>query len=270
MAMAPMLASDHRSFHHYPIQHSPEYREAPYTPPPPPPYYLLPNGGCSPEAVSFAPYIPQTPLINPVNPVQHDYDYFVNGVISDVLIRVEDQDGYRSPCEGKPVAQNVYSTPQSYLMWGSDVGFGPNGYHPSFAPEAQVAKELAPLWGIRPVSHTIPSQPPTPILKAEPEPEPETIQQESQEEQSPELAELSRGGIHKITGKKRRRLLHIVAERNRRMQQNKMYEELYRMVPGLENSSRSTKREVLMRTADWLEDLVDGNRKLQQQLRQLP
>ncbi|KAL4947347.1 hypothetical protein BDW69DRAFT_204505 [Aspergillus filifer] len=269
MAMAPMLELDHRNIPHYPIQHSPDYREAPYTPPPPPPYYLLPNGGCSP-AMSYAPYVPQTPLFNPVQPVQNDYDYFVNGVISDVLIRVEDQDGYRSPCESKPVAPTVYSTPQSYLMWGSDVGFGPHCYHPSFVPEAQMTKEPAPLYGIRAVSHTIPSQPPTPIFKAEPAPEPETIQLESQEEQSPELAELSRDGLHKITGKKRRRLLHIIAERNRRMQQNKMYEELYRMVPGVENSSRSTKREVLMRTADWLEDLVEGNKKLQQQLRQLP
>ncbi|KAL4807929.1 hypothetical protein BDV18DRAFT_136390 [Aspergillus unguis] len=86
----------------------------------------------------------------------------------------------------------------------------------------------------------------------------------------PELAELNRTGLQKITGKKRRRLLHIIAERNRRLHQNKMYEELYRVVPRLENSSRSTKREVLMRTADWLEDLVEGNRKLQQQLRALP
>ncbi|KAL4925965.1 uncharacterized protein BDV17DRAFT_299894 [Aspergillus undulatus] len=266
--MAPMLETDHRNLPHYTMQQGPEYRETPYTPPPPPPYYLLPNGGCSP-AVSYAPYFPQTPLIDPIQHVQHDYDYFVNGVISDVLIRVEDESAYKSPCDDKPVFHNSYSTPQSYLMWGSDAGFGPNGYHPSFSPEVHVDKEHAPLYGIRPVPQTIPTQPPTPVLKTEPEPEPETIQLESQEEQSPELAELSRGGLHKITGKKRRRLLHIIAERNRRMQQNKMYEELYRMVPGLENSSRSTKREVLMRTADWLEELVEGNKKLQQQLRQL-
>lgn len=193
----------------------------------------------------------------------------MNGVISDVLIGVDDGSGYKPRYDEKLLHTGPYAVPQSNLMWGSDVSFGPNGYHPSPPPEAQLDREPAPLLGIRALSHPIPT--PTPKIEPEPEPElePEMIPLDSQE-QSPELAELNRGGMQKITGKKRRRLLHIIAERNRRLHQNKMYEELYRMVPGLENSSRSTKREVLMRTADWLEEMVEGNKKLQQQLKHLP
>lgn len=282
--MASALEQDYRNPSQYPVEQSPDYREAPYTPPPQ--YYMIPGGGCTqgmlfrtvfqlasptnrPKAVPFAPYFPQTPIFSPVQHVNNEYDCFVNGVISDVLISVDDGTGYKPRHDEKLLHTGPYTVPSGNLMWGSDVSFRPNGYHPSPPPEAQFDREPAPLLGIRPLPHPVP----TPTLKIEPEPEPELepemIPLDSQD-QSPELAELNRGGLQKITGKKRRRLLHIIAERNRRLHQNKMYEELYRMVPGLENSSRSTKREVLMRTADWLEDLVEGNKKLQQQLKQLP
>ncbi|KAL6234346.1 hypothetical protein BDW75DRAFT_212516 [Aspergillus navahoensis] len=172
--------------------------------------------------------------------------------------------------------------PESNLMWGSDFSFRPNGYHPdpNSLPEIKMEPDIGPLYGIHPVSRSpshsraaspTPSQ--TPTLKSELEPETaktKTSPSSTIEDQLPELAELSQSGLQKITGKKRRRLLHIIAERNRRLHQNKMYDELYKIVPGLENSSRSTKREVLMRTVDFLTELVEGNRRLQQQLEQLP
>lgn len=217
------------------------------------------------------PYIPQYPLLNSIQHISNEYDGFVNGVINDVLIRVDDGLAYKHPYDEK--VSPYYNPPQN-LMWGSDASFGPGGFHQSSPSNTQIKSEHAPLYGIHPVSTNTPTPTPSapalpgqlPLPKLEPEPEPEAVQLETQDE-PPELAELNRSGMHKITGKKRRRLLHIIAERNRRLHQNKMYEELYRMVPGLENSSRSTKREVLMRTADWLEDVVEGNRKLKQQLR---
>ncbi|KAL4784462.1 hypothetical protein BJX76DRAFT_327416 [Aspergillus varians] len=151
-------------------------------------------------------------------------------------------------------------------MWESDVAFDPNGYCPSPSPETHIEIEPAPLHGYYLVSNPAP----TPTPKPEPEPEIGTIKPDNQEDNPSELAELSCGGLQKLTGRRRRRLLHIIAERNRRLDQNKMYGELYKMVQGVEPSSRSTKRAVLIRTADFLEDLIEGNKKLQQQLRQLP
>ncbi|KAL5044619.1 hypothetical protein BDW71DRAFT_215647 [Aspergillus fruticulosus] len=280
MAMASVFESDYRTSSHFPIQQAPVYREAPYTPPLPP-HYAMPSVGCGP-AVTFAPYFPHNPLFSSIQYVHNEYDSFVNGVISDVLIRVDDGFTYKQPYDAKILASNHYTFPESSLMWGSDVSFSPNGYHPDpySSPEVKIEPEPAPLYGIHTVSHSIShsrtaSPTPSQTTKFTPEPEPETLTTKTlpsnkKEDELPELAELSQSGLQKITGKKRRRLLHIIAERNRRQHQNKMYDELYKMVPGLENSSRSTKREVLMRTADFLVELVEGNRKLQQQLEQLP
>ncbi|KAL5341109.1 hypothetical protein BJX70DRAFT_396164 [Aspergillus crustosus] len=269
--MAALFEPDYRNSYPFLVQQSPQYTEAPHTPPP---YYMLPGGGCN--QVPFTPYFPQNAFLSSLQHVQSQYDGFVNDVINDVLIRVEDGSGYSSPCAYTPPSEQKLVLPSQYpttqgdnLMWGSDMSFGPNGYRPSSPPEAQIDQELVYLYtkSIRPLSHHTPA--PTQAPSPTPKPEPESIPLEI-EQPAPEFAELGHGGPQKITGKKRRRLLHIIAERNRRLNQNKMYEELYRMVPGLENSSRSTKREVLARTADFLEDLVDENKRLMEQLRQLP
>ncbi|KAL4770663.1 hypothetical protein BDW60DRAFT_208759 [Aspergillus nidulans var. acristatus] len=285
MAMASAFEPDYRTSSYFPVQQAPIYRDAPYTPPPPP-HYAIPSVGCGP-AVPFAPYFPQTPFLSSIPYVHNEYDGFINGVIGDVLIRVDDGFTYKQPYDAKILAANRYTVPESNLMWGSDVSFGPNGYHPApnSSPEVKMEPEPAPLYGIHAVPHSraaTPTPAQTPALKPESEPETEleleletvtattkTLPSSKEEDQLPELAELSRTGLQKITGKKRRRLLHIIAERNRRLHQNRMYDELYKMVPGLENSSRSTKREVLMRTVDFLTELVEGNRRLQQQLRHL-
>ncbi|KAL4882711.1 hypothetical protein BJY04DRAFT_38976 [Aspergillus karnatakaensis] len=268
--MASLYESDYRNSPFF-VQQSPHYTETPHTPPP---YYMLPGGGCN-TAVPFAPYSAQNVFYNSLQHVQSEYDGFVDGVISDVLIRVGDGSAYSSPIEYTPPCEQKFVLPSQYpfpqgdnLMWGSDASFGPNGYRPNSPPEAQLDQELVYLYtkSIQPLSHRTPSRAPSPV----PKPEPDTITLEKIEQPLQELAELGHGGLQKITGKKRRRLLHIIAERNRRLNQNKMYEELYRMVPGLENSSRSTKREVLTRTADFLEDLVEENKRLAEQLRQLP
>ncbi|KAL4757611.1 basic helix-loop-helix domain-containing protein [Aspergillus foveolatus] len=283
--MASAFEPDYRTLSYFPVPQAPIYRDAPYTPPPPQ-HYAIPSVGCGP-AVPFAPYFSQTPFLSSIPYVHNEYDGFVNGVIGDVLIRVDDGFTYKQPYDAKILAANRYTVPESNLMWGSDVSFGPNGYQPgtNSSPEVKMEPEPAPLYGIHAVSHSraaTPTPAQTPALKPESEPETElelepeavtaatkTLSSSKEEDRLPELAELSRTGLQKITGKKRRRLLHIIAERNRRLHQNRMYDELYKMVPGLENSSRSTKREVLMRTADFLAELVEGNRRLQQQLRHL-
>ncbi len=63
----------------------------------------------------------------------------------------------------------------------------------------------------------------------------------------------------------RRRLQHIVSERNRRTQQSKLYDEICDLVPGV-SINRCTKREVLMRTADWLANMAEENQNLREQL----
>jgi hypothetical protein len=265
--------------------------------------------------------------------VTSEYDYFVKGVVSDVLLRVEEQTSTASttavptpnstppppqlqppapqpqPQQQQPQleprgAENI-GLPTQYhntlsddsgnyddLMWGSDLSFGPNGFRP--LPNSPLSppldKELVYIYtkSLVPLSHqpqqsqqsqqlqaahaTIPPSETTPFLDSQsqslsPSPSPTHIKRDDLP--TPDLSELNRGGIQKITGKKRRRLLHIIAERNRRLNQNKMYEELYRLVPGLENSARSTKREVLTKTADWLEDMVGENKRLEEQLRML-
>ncbi|KAL4819593.1 hypothetical protein BDW67DRAFT_181929 [Aspergillus spinulosporus] len=284
--MASAFEPDYRTSSYFPVQQGPIYREAPFTPPPPQ-QYAIPSVGCG-SAVPFAPYFPQTPFLSSIQYVHNEYDSFVNSVISDVLIRVDDGFTYKQPYDAKILATNRFTVPEPSLMWGSDVSFGPNGYHPepNFSPEVKMEPELTPLYGIHAVSQSraaTPTPAQTPSLKPESEPEMEsdleseavtvtakTLPSNKDEGQLPELAELSRTGLQKITGKKRRRLLHIIAERNRRLHQNRMYDELYKMVPGLENSSRSTKREVLMRTVNFLAELVEGNRRLQQQLMHLP
>jgi hypothetical protein len=263
--------------------------------------------------------------------VTSEYDYFVKGVVSDVLLRVEEQTSTAStttvptpystppPPQLKPPqpqpqqqqqqpqleprgAENI-GLPTQYhtlsddngncddLMWGSDLSFGPNGFRPlpNSPPSPPIDNELVYIYtkSLVPLSHqpqqsqllqaahaTIPPSETTPFPDSQsqsqslsPSPSPTHIKRDDLP--TPDLTELNRGGIQKITGKKRRRLLHIIAERNRRLNQNKMYEELYRLVPGLENSARSTKREVLTKTADWLEDMVEENKRLEEQLRML-
>ncbi|KAL2802044.1 hypothetical protein BJX63DRAFT_136296 [Aspergillus granulosus] len=259
------------------------------------PYLLLQGTGGDPATTS-QPCFPQTTFINSIQHVTNEYDCFVKGVISNVLLRVEEQPisatttatpynttaALRSEnmsllTQDHPVADA--SRDRDDLMWGSDLSFGPNGFRPlpNSPPSPPIDKELVYLYthSLVPLSHR--AMPPQQGAKYVPErtplsesPSPIQSTRVKGNDRTPDLSELNRGGIQKITGKKRRRLLHIIAERNRRLNQNKMYEELYRIVPGLENSVRSTKREVLTKTADWLEDLLEDNKRLEEQLRQLP
>ncbi|KAL3460868.1 hypothetical protein BJX64DRAFT_289809 [Aspergillus heterothallicus] len=295
--MASLFESDFRPSYTFPFHHqSPDQKEMHHITPP---YFFYQSGG-EDSATEFPTYFPPTNYMNTLQHVTSDYDCFIKGVVSDVLLRVEEQkapatpDQISTPPRGS--GENM-SLPTQYhhavamaddtgrcddhLKWGSDLSFGPNGFRPlpNSPPSPPVDKELVYLYtkSLVPLSHhaTLPSQqgtryvPETSPLSESPSPPP-SLTQIKRDEPTPELTELNRGGIQKITGKKRRRLLHIIAERNRRLNQNKMYEELYRIVPGLENSARSTKREVLMKTADWLEDLVEENKRLEEQLRQLP
>ncbi|KAL2816031.1 hypothetical protein BDW59DRAFT_175959 [Aspergillus cavernicola] len=247
------------------LHQGPDRKDIPYMPSA---YYMQP-GGVGDPALSCTSYYPQNFLLNSLQHVQNDYNCLMDGVFSDVLIQDDEEPAFTPP----PLSYSPPSHPPSSddLMWGSDLSFGPDGFRPSPNSSPQPQSDGEPVYpyaqSIKPLPHGVPttqSLPETSILEMPP-----LEKQKQQKQQPPELLELSRRGIQKTTGKKRRRLLHIIAERNRRLSQNKMYEELYRMVPGLDGSARSTKREVLTRTANFLEDLVEGNKDLQAQLRQL-
>ncbi|KAL2870586.1 basic helix-loop-helix domain-containing protein [Aspergillus lucknowensis] len=283
--MTSLFESDFRMPSYFFMQQDPDQNQKPLASSP---YFFFQSGGVNPGSfwtsiqlrtaltnaqASFTPYFPQNVFMNSLHQVQNEYDSFVNGVVSNVLIHVESESP-TTPLQSEPPA-----LPDQYpmvaescddLMWGSDLSFGPNGFRPlpNSPPSHPNAEDLVYLYtkSIRPLSHRPPEVEPAPVPQS---PERSPSSPEERHEPAPELTELNRGGVQKITGKKRRRLLHIIAERNRRLNQNKMYEELYRLVPGLEISTRSTKRDVLTRTADWLEDLVEGNKKLEAQLRQL-
>jgi hypothetical protein len=72
-----------------------------------------------------------------------------------------------------------------------------------------------------------------------------------------------------LVGAERRRLFHIVNERNRRHNQRFLYNELYKFVSGSEQGVQWTRREILARTAERLEQLIDDNNSLKEQLMRL-
>ncbi|KAJ0424977.1 hypothetical protein BJY00DRAFT_308865 [Aspergillus carlsbadensis] len=324
--MASLFESDFRTSSYFPMYQAPDEKEMHHITSP---YCLLQGDGGDPASY-YPPYFPQATFMSSLQHVTNEYDYFVKGVVSDVLLRVEEQASTAAttavptpystpppqlqppqppqPPQPQPQleprgAENI-DLPTQYhtlsddtgncddpsLMWGSDLSFGPNGFRPlpnspqsppidtelvyiytkSLVPLSHQPQQLHPTHASRPLSESTPypdahSTPRSQSLS--PSPSPTHIKRDDLP--TSDVSELNRGGIQKITGKKRRRLLHIIAERNRRLNQNKMYEELYRLVPGLENSARSTKREVLTKTADWLEDLVEENTRLEEQLRML-
>jgi hypothetical protein len=75
--------------------------------------------------------------------------------------------------------------------------------------------------------------------------------------------------INKLVGGERRRLFHIINERNRRHNHRFLYNELYKYVSGSEQGVQCTRREILARTADRLAQLIDDNNSLKEQLMRL-
>jgi hypothetical protein len=64
-------------------------------------------------------------------------------------------------------------------------------------------------------------------------------------------------------------LFHIINERNRRHNHQFLYNELYKFVSGSEQGVQWTRREILARTAERLEQLIDDNNNLKEQLMRL-
>ncbi|KKK25309.1 hypothetical protein P175DRAFT_0538517 [Aspergillus ochraceoroseus IBT 24754] len=266
--MTSLFESDYGTVAPFFPQQTSEQQRIPFVPPD----YFLFQGSKETPALSFVPNYPHGIYLRSLEHVQSEYDCFVNSVISNVLIRVEDGSMLSPPAHDEQlVMPNQYPVPAPILvppccddlMWGSDLSFGPNGYFPLQDAPSPSAMERDMLYmytnSLRPITH----RPATANMRVE------NTMHEKEWSPSPDISEVTRGGVQSITGKKRRRLLHIIAERNRRLNQNKMYEELYRIVPGLDHDTRSTKRKVLTRAADWLEELIEDNKKLQEQLMQL-
>jgi hypothetical protein len=74
---------------------------------------------------------------------------------------------------------------------------------------------------------------------------------------------------HGISGPRRRRVFHIVAERKRRHNQRFLYDQLSSIIAASDQGPRLTRSELLFRTADWLKQLIADNKRLKTQLLEL-
>lgn len=176
----------------------------------------------------------------------------------------ENEGEYTSPPEPVPnhqilLSQNEAPTPRASspdnerqsLSWGSDPSFGPTGYspHPDTPTHELMEHELTETY-FNFVDFSV-----------------EEFDVADSHNDSPEV----KVGKQKVAANSdvvpssRRRLQHIVSERNRRTQQSKLYDEICDLVPGV-SINRCTKREVLMRTADWLANMAEENQNLREQL----
>lgn len=136
------------------------------------------------------------------------------------------------------------------LPWGSDPSFGPTGYnpHPDTPTHELMEHELTETY-FNFVDFSV------------------EFDTEESHNDSPDI-EVSKQKVATSSDEvpsSRRRLQHIVSERNRRTQQSRLYDEICDLVPGV-SINRYTKREVLMRTADWLANMAEGNKNLREQL----
>ncbi|KAL2870449.1 basic helix-loop-helix domain-containing protein [Aspergillus lucknowensis] len=156
-----------------------------------------------------------------------------------------------------PSPGNGPESPSQALFWGSDPSFGPDGYspHPDTPTHDLMGDNLSELY-LSWVNLTVE--------------EPSTAGQHGRGT----LVELE-GGKRKNRKdgdgpqpSSRRRLQHILSERNRRTQQSKLYDEICSLVPGV-SLKRCRKSEVLARAAGWLEALMEGNKSLMEQLEYL-
>lgn len=156
-------------------------------------------------------------------------------------------------------SQNQVPTPRASspdnerpsLFWGSDPSFGPTGYnpHPDTPTHEFMEHELTETY-FNFVDFSV-----------------EEFDTADSHNDSPEV-EVGKQRVaanSDVVPSSRRRLQHIVSERNRRTQQSKLYDEICDLVPGV-SINRYTKREVLIRTAEWLANMAEGNRNLREQL----
>ncbi|KAL3452622.1 hypothetical protein BJX65DRAFT_186501 [Aspergillus insuetus] len=146
------------------------------------------------------------------------------------------------------------------LPWGSDPSFGPEGYspHPDTPTHDAMENNLTDLYMSWVDLSVEEPQDSTDGERALAEPDNVGGRRKSFREERGDGARPS----------SRRRLQHILSERNRRTQQSKLYDEICALVPGV-CPKRRRKSEVLMRAAEWLEELTEGNRRLMEQLEHL-
>ncbi|KAL2822028.1 hypothetical protein BJX63DRAFT_377798 [Aspergillus granulosus] len=146
------------------------------------------------------------------------------------------------------------------LSWGSDPSFGPEGYspHPDTPSHDAMENSLTELymsWVDFSVEESADATDADRTL----------LEMDKPGRRRKSFRE---GGGDGGRPSSRRRLQHILSERNRRTQQSKLYDEICALVPGV-CPKRRRKSEVLMRAAEWLEELTEGNRRLMEQLEHL-
>ncbi|KAL2858008.1 hypothetical protein BJY01DRAFT_259068 [Aspergillus pseudoustus] len=208
---------------------------------------------------------PRRPRRNPFNPsdpssIDFTYVSTPESAVPSHQILPSQRDthtpGVTSP---SPTAHDLQSSSLS-LSWGSDPSFGPEGYspHPDTPTHDAMENNLTELY-MSWVDFSV-EEPEDTNDADRTLPEVENV--------GGRRRSFREGGGDGARPSSRRRLQHILSERNRRTQQSKLYDEICALVPGV-SPKRRRKSEVLMRAAEWLEDLTEGNRKLMEQLEHL-
>jgi hypothetical protein len=144
------------------------------------------------------------------------------------------------------------NTPINYsLMWGSDKLFGPDQYHPPPATASAIELEHDLQISLAKSIYSVIS------LPVEPAARDENLERGRQGQSlSSAYPQDARG----ITGPRRRRISHIIQERNT----------LSNLISTSPHDACLTRRQLLSRIAAWVEQLIDGNERLKIQLLNLP
>ncbi|KAL2828593.1 hypothetical protein BJY01DRAFT_255295 [Aspergillus pseudoustus] len=181
-----------------------------------------------------------------------DFDKSDTGVVEGSSLQV--QGDQKLPFKAKAYTSNeaAVSNDCKALNWGSDPAFGPNGYH-HLTGEPVTERGL-----VLPYTEFGFDEDTACLRKGS-----------SVGEKRAHDPGTLKAGSWSSASQARRKLLHIIAERNRRLKQNGLYQQLHKLVPSLTQEPRLSKRDVLARTADWLNGLIQDNKILHERLRRI-
>jgi hypothetical protein len=146
------------------------------------------------------------------------------------------------------------------LMWGSDKLFGPDQYHPPPATASAIELEHDLQLSLARSIYSVISLPGEPA---------DSDKNFEQVRQGPSLSSACPQDARQITGQTRRRLSHIIQERNKRHNQQFLFTTLSKLISTSPHDASLTRRQLLARIAAWVEQLIDGNERLKIQLMNL-
>jgi hypothetical protein len=166
-------------------------------------------------------------------------------------------EGRQNPCQ--PTKRNI--VPINYsLMWGSDKSFGPDQYHPPPATASAIELEHDLQISLAKSIYSVISLPMEPAARDK---------NLERVRQGQSLSSAYPQDARGITGPRRRRISHIIQERNKRHNQQFLFNALSKLISTSPHDASLTRRQLLSRVAAWVEQLIDGNEKLKIQLMNL-